>query len=185
MQDRPKSHVSETNESNLLKWRVFMLGNGHPVLPSQSQHFCETARKSALDEDNACFKWFKRGMATAAEMIAYGVMDFKTSSESNKPRTLLAKSSLPKWCMFVLGNGCPVSPSQSRHFCETTISGVLDENNICEAYAKIGKAVMVEAIARGTMDFEIEPEIIIHQAWHDIHNISNKPNKLTDVMKVV
>lgn len=95
------------------------------------------------------------------------------------------ESNLPRRRTFMLGNGLPVLPSRSEHFCETTINHVLDENNAPFAWFKIGMAAMVDMISRGTMDFKTEPEAITEQAWHDIHNVFNDPNKLTDVMKVV
>lgn len=67
--------------STLPKRRVFILGNGLPVLPDVSERFCDTTVNGSLDFKNENRAWFQIGFAAAVDMISRGTMDFTSSAE--------------------------------------------------------------------------------------------------------
>ena len=86
--------------------------------------------------------------------------------------------------MFMMGNGKPVQPSRCNDFCEQAIRGTLDFDAEMRAWFQVGFTAAVDMIARGTIDFSSQPNDVIGQAWLDVHNITVKPNKVTDIMRV-
>ena len=82
MQDHVKQYPPKTDESQTLpKQRMFMLGNGLPVLPSVAEGFCDKTVNESIDFRNENRAWFQIGFAAAVDMIARGTMDFSSSPE--------------------------------------------------------------------------------------------------------
>jgi len=108
----------------------------------------------------------------------------KTVNQVTQARTAVKAESIPKPRIFMMGNGKPVQPSASKNFCEQAVMGSLSQNNEMRAWFQIGMAAAVDMISTGTFDFSTSADTVIDSAWSDINNITIKPNKVTDIMRI-
>lgn len=86
--------------------------------------------------------------------------------------------------MILMGNGKPVRPKIAAEFCETIVNRCLDGGIAGYYEFFLGFAACFDAIARGTIDLDEDPMDVARQALRDVHNVLNKPNKVTDIMRV-
>lgn len=100
------------------------------------------------------------------------------------PTTIVCKAdSIPNRRVFMMGNGQPVPPKRSKKFCNSLVDRCL-KGRVREHYDFVlGFAACFDAIARGTIDLEEHSINVVLQAYSDVHNISNKPNEVTNIMK--
>ena len=91
---------------------------------------------------------------------------------------------MPERRMILMGNGKPVRPKITADFCESIVNRCLDGQIINYYEFVLGFAACFDAISRGTIDLEEDPVEVARQAWLDVHNVLNKPNRVTDIMRV-
>lgn len=97
---------------------------------------------------------------------------------------ILAKEAMPKRRMFLMGNAKHVPRDEAGKFCNRIIDGLFDGRILDHYEFNIGFAAAVDAISRGTIDFEADPIDIVAQAWSDVNNITTAPDKITSVMRL-
>ena len=88
----------------------------------------------------------------------------------------------PKSAIFTQ-SGCTRRETLGK-FCELGIDSLLDGRIAHHYEFSLGVIATVDAIARGTFDFdsdEIEIIDLIEQMWHDVTNVTDTPNKITDI----
>jgi hypothetical protein len=104
--------------------------------------------------------------------------------QDSKMTTPEEKPSIANRRVFMMGNGKPVQPKQVDRFCKVVLETLLDGEMYGHYEFVLGFAACFDAVARGTIDLEASPCETIIQAWRDTQNITNKPNKITDIMRV-
>lgn len=93
-------------------------------------------------------------------------------------------SGIPERRMILMGNGKPVRPKTIAEFCNSIVDRCLDGQAInCYEFV-LGFAACLDAVARGTIDMDEDPLGVARQAWHDVHNVLNKQNIVTDIMRL-
>lgn len=93
--------------------------------------------------------------------------------------------SIPNRHVFMMGNGQPLPPKRAKKFCNAIVDRCL-EDRVREHYDFVlGFAACFDAISRGTIDLEEHPINVALQAYSDVHNISNAPNEVTNIMKEI
>ena len=95
-----------------------------------------------------------------------------------------ATGTMPKRTMFLMGNAKHVQREAADRFCSKVVDGLFDGRILGHYEFNIGFAAAVDAISRGTIDFDADPIDTIAQAWSDVNNITIAPNKITAVMRV-
>lgn len=91
---------------------------------------------------------------------------------------------IPERRMILMGNGKPVRPRDIAEFCDSIVDRCLDGQAInCYEFV-LGFAACLDAVARGTIDMDEDPIVVARQAWFDVHNVLNKQNIVTDIMRL-
>ena len=85
--------------------------------------------------------------------------------------------------MFMTGNGRPVQPRRTRGFCDAVVKGCLDGEFRDREFFALGFAACLDAVSRGTIDFDSEPSEVVARAWADVNNVTVEPNGVTDIMR--
>ena len=83
----------------------------------------------------------------------------------------------------MMGNGKPVQPRYVEKFCGVVMETLLDSDMHDHYEFALGFAACFDAVSRGTIGVDTPFETVV-QAWHDVQNVTNKQNKITDVMRV-
>jgi hypothetical protein len=96
----------------------------------------------------------------------------------------LKADTIPKPRVFLMGNGKPVQPKRAKEFCAAIVDKCLDDAVHGHSEFALGFAACFDAIARGTIGLEEHPVNVMNQAYSDVHNITTKPNKVTDIMRL-
>ena len=91
---------------------------------------------------------------------------------------------MPKRHLFLMGNSKPVQPNLCGDFIDSVVLGSLDSEHEIRAWFQIGFAAAIDMIARGTLDFTMDPNAVVELAWRDVNNITNEPNTVTDIMRI-
>jgi len=86
---------------------------------------------------------------------------------------------------FLTGNGKAVRPERLSRFCDELVDGCLDAEVIDMYDFALGFAAGIDAVSRGTVDFDGSATEVARQAYRDIHNITTRPNKVTNIMQEV
>lgn len=97
--------------------------------------------------------------------------------------TALKAESIPKPRVFLMGNGKPVQPKRAKKFCAAIVDRCMDGAVHGHSDFALGFAACFDAIARGTIDLEEHPVNVMEQAYSDVHNVTTKPKKVTDIMR--
>ena len=90
---------------------------------------------------------------------------------------------IPRRHIFMMGNGQPVPPKRTKRFCSAIVEGCMDGKVIGHYDFLLGFAACFDAIARGTIDDDADPVAVALQAYYDVHNITDTPNLVTDIMR--
>lgn len=90
---------------------------------------------------------------------------------------------VPKRRIFMMGDGTPVQPKRVKKFCDSLVEKCLDAKVRDHYDFVLGFAACFDAISRGTIDLSEHPVNVALQAYSDVHNITSRPNKVTNVMK--
>lgn len=90
---------------------------------------------------------------------------------------------MPKRGAFMTGSGEVVPPERAREFCRSLVDRCLKGNIHGQYDFVLGFAACLDAVLRGTIDFEEHPVNVVMQARADIDNITTAPNKVTNIMK--
>ena len=100
--------------------------------------------------------------------------------------TLARKApSIPNRHVFMMGNGQPVPPKRAKKFCNAIVDRCLEAKVRDHYDFVLGFAACFDAISRGTIDLEEHPINVALQAYSDVHNITTKPNEVTNIMKEI
>lgn len=84
----------------------------------------------------------------------------------------------------MMGDGRTVPPRMVNAFCRRIASGCLyGEYSYTEGMQALCIAGFLDGIARGTIDLSKDPDAIVRQIIADINNVTNKPNKITDISR--
>ena len=84
----------------------------------------------------------------------------------------------------MMGSGKCVLLKQADQFLADVLETLLD-GQMTEHYEfALGFAACFDAVSRGTINLDVTPYETIVQAWRDTQNVTNEPNKITDIMRV-
>ena len=100
----------------------------------------------------------------------------ETTSEQNRQEI----EALPERSIISMRNAV-VLRSEIDAFCNDCVDGLLDGRIATHYEFSLGIVAAVDAIARGTLDFNTEIVDLIEQMWHDVTNVTDTPNKITDI----
>ena len=90
---------------------------------------------------------------------------------------------IPKRRIFMMGDGTPVQPKRARKFCNSLVEKCLDAKVRDHYDFVLGFAACFDAVSRGTIDLTEHPVNVALQAYSDVHNITSRPNKVTNIME--
>lgn len=85
---------------------------------------------------------------------------------------------------FMMGHGKLVPREVSKRFCNSIVNGCLDGQHATYYQFCLGFAACFDAVSRGTIDLQADPNAIVDLAWRDVNNVSSKPNEITAIMSV-
>ena len=92
---------------------------------------------------------------------------------------------LPRRRIFMMGNGKSVPPKQVAEFCNIIADGCLcGKFSYLEGMQALCVAGTIDGLARGTIDLSGDPVATVRQLIADTNNITNEPNRITDVARL-